>query len=56
MTDVILHEFVEDECEKFYDIKVMNCNTLTLGRVLFVDIVALKEKTEISEQNYAAHP
>jgi hypothetical protein len=27
-----------------------------LGRVLFVDIVALKEKTEISEQNYAAHP
>jgi hypothetical protein len=56
MTDVILHEFEEDECEKVFDTKDMNCNTLTLGRVLFVDIVALKEKTKISEQNYAAHP
>ena len=55
MTDVILHEFEEDECEKVFDTKVMNCNTLTQGRVLITDIVALKEKNEIWEQNYAAH-
>ena len=55
MTDVILHEFEEDECEKNFDTKVMNCNTLTQGRVLIIDIVALKAKNEICEQNYAAH-
>ncbi len=49
MKDVILHEFEEDECEKVFDTKVMNSNTLTLGRVLFIDIVALKEKIEICE-------
>jgi hypothetical protein len=52
---VILHEYEEDECEKVFDTRVMNCNTLTLGRVLFIEIVALKEKNEICEQNYAAH-
>ncbi len=52
---VILHEFEEDECEKGLDTRVMNCNTLTLGRVLFINIVALKEKNKICEQNYPAH-
>jgi hypothetical protein len=52
---VILHEFEEDECEIVLDTRVMNCNTLTLGRVLFIDIVALKGKNEICEQNYPAH-
>ena len=52
---VILHQFSEDECEKVFDTRVMNCNTLTLGRALLIDIVALKEKNEICEQNYAAH-
>ncbi len=33
----------------------MKCNTLSEGRVLVIDIVALKEKNEICEQNYAAH-
>ena len=32
----------------------MECNTLSEARVLIIDIVALKEKNEICEQNYAA--
>ena len=55
MTEVILHEFEEDECEIFSDTQVMECNTLTEVRVLIIDIVALKKKNEICEQNYAAH-
>ncbi len=53
---VILHVFEEDECEKVLDTRVMNCDTLFLGRALFIDIVSLKGKNEICEQNYAAHP
>ena len=55
MTDVMLHLFQEDDCEIFFDTQVMECNTLTEVRVLIIDIVALKEKNEICEQNYAAH-
>ena len=54
MTEVILHEFEEDEGEIFFDTQVMD-NTLTEGRVLIIEIVALKKKKEICEQNYAAH-
>ncbi len=55
MTEVILHELEEDECEIVFDTQVMECNTLSEARVLIIDIVALKEKNEICEQNYAAH-
>ena len=55
MTEVILHQFEEDECEILFDTQVMECNTLTKVRVLIIDIVALKKKNEICEQNYAAH-
>ena len=55
LTEVILHEFEEDECEIFFDTQVMECNTLTEGRVLIIEIVALKKKKEICEQKYAAH-
>jgi hypothetical protein len=55
MTEVILHEFVEDEGEISFDTQVMECNTLTEGRVLIIESVALKKKIEICEQNYAAH-
>ncbi len=55
MTDVMLHLFQEDDCEIFFDTQVMECNTLSEARVLIIDIVALKGKNEICEQNYAAH-
>ncbi len=55
LTEVILHEFEEDECEILFDTQVMECNTLHEGRVLIIDIVTLKKKNEICEQNYAAH-
>ncbi len=46
-TEVILHEFEEDECEIWFDTQVMECNILTEGRVLVIDIVTLKKKREI---------
>ncbi len=55
ITEVILHEFEEDEREIFFDTQVIECNTLTEVRVLIIDIVALKETNEICAQNYAAH-
>ena len=55
ITSVILHHFEEDECEILFDTQVMECNTLTEVRLLVIDIVALMEKNEICEQNYAAH-
>ena len=42
-TQVILHEFEEDECEIWFDTQVMECNTLTEDRVLVIDIVTLKK-------------
>ncbi len=55
MTEVILQKFEEDECEIVFYTKVIECNTPTEVRVLIIDIIALKEKNEICEQNYAAH-
>ncbi len=55
LTEVILHEFEEYECEKFCETRVMECNTLPAGRVLTLDIVALQKKKEMSEQNYAEY-
>jgi hypothetical protein len=55
MTEVILHEFEEDECDNFFDPLVLECNTLTEGRVLIIVIVALKGINEICEQKYEAH-
>ena len=55
LTEVILHEFEEYECEIFFETRVMECNTLPEGRVLSHVIVTLKKKNEISEQNYAEY-
>ncbi len=44
LTEVILHEFEEDQCETYSDTQVKECNTLTEVRVLIIDIVALKKK------------
>ena len=55
MKEAILHQFEKDEREILFDTQVMECNTLTEVRVLIIEIVALKKKNEICEQNYAAH-
>ncbi len=52
MTEVILQEFEEDECEIVFYTQVMECNTPTEVRVLIIDIIALKKKNEICEQNF----
>ncbi len=53
LTEVILLEFEEYECEICFETRVMECNTLPEGRVLSLDIVTLKKKNEIFKQNYA---
>ena len=45
-TEVILLEFEEDECQIWFDTPVMECNTLTEGLVLVIEIVTLKKKRE----------
>ena len=46
LTEITLHEFEEYECEIYFDTQVIECNTLTEGWVLIIDIVVLKKKRE----------